>query len=83
MRLITIWPTVALTYPVINDQFVHPARPEGGAHSIHHRHACVDVADQLWLALARVRALPQQDDLWLLRQARGAVMSGTRKHRAL
>ena len=53
-------------HPVINDELVHATGPQGGSHSIHNRHARIYVADQLRLALARVRALPQQNDLRLL-----------------
>ena len=57
-------------HPVIMHELVHAAGPQRGAHGVHDRHAGVDVADQLRLALAGVRALPQQDDLGLLQQAR-------------
>lgn len=63
-------------HPVVVHELVHAAGAQGGAHSVHHRHAGVDVADQLRLALAGVRALPQQDDLGLLQQAqRGTGLS--------
>ena len=62
-------------HPVINDELVHAARAECGAHGIHDRDAGIDVADQLRLALARVRALPQQDDLRLLQGGRGRLVS--------
>lgn len=40
-----------------------------GAHGVHHGAAGVDVADQLRLALARIRAFPEQHDLRLLHAA--------------
>ena len=49
------------------DELVHAAWAQRGPHSIHQRHAGVDVADQLRLALAGVGAVLQQDDLRLLR----------------
>ena len=52
---------------VVVYELVHAAWAQRGAHGVDHSHACVDVADQLRLALAGVCALPQQDDLRLLR----------------
>ena len=40
---------------------------QGGADGVHHRHARVDVGNQLAFALAGVRALAQEHDLGLLR----------------
>jgi hypothetical protein len=56
---------------------------QGGADGVHHRHARVDVGNQLALALARVRALAQEHDLGLLegrgrgRQPRRAQIAAT------
>jgi hypothetical protein len=47
---------------VVNNELVHTARTERRAHGIHNGLASVDVADQLGLALRRIRALLQQDD---------------------
>ena len=55
-------------HSVIYHELVHSAWAERGAHGIHHRDAGIDIADQLRLPLARVRALPQQDDLRLLQR---------------
>ena len=41
---------------------------QGGADGVHHRHARVDVGNQLAFALAGVRALAQKHDLGLLRE---------------
>ena len=54
------------THPLVVHELVHAPGPQGGAHDISNGNAGVDVADQLGLALAGVRALPQQDDLRLL-----------------
>jgi len=61
--------TAASPHLVVVDELVHAAWAQRGAHGVDHGHACVDVADQLRLALAGVCALPQQDDLRLLRTA--------------
>jgi hypothetical protein len=56
---------------------------QGGSDGVHHRHARVDVGNQLALALARVRALAQEHDLGLLegrgrgRQPRKAQIAAT------
>ena len=47
-------------------ELVHAAGAQRGAHHVCHCVAGVDVADQLRLALARVRAILEQDDLRLL-----------------
>ncbi len=45
------------TYLFIVDELVHATWPQCGSHCVHDSHACVDVANQLWLTLAGVRAL--------------------------
>lgn len=56
---------------------------QGGSDGVHHRHARVDVGNQLALALAGVRALAQEHDLGLLegrgrgRQPRKAQIAAT------
>ena len=57
-----------MAHAVVDDQFVHATRSQGGANGVDDRHAGIDVADQLRLSLAGVRALFQQDNWWLLRQ---------------
>ena len=47
-------------------KLVHASRPEGGPDCIHKRHAGVDVADELCLALAGVCAILEEDNLGLL-----------------
>jgi hypothetical protein len=49
---------------------------QGCADGVHDRHACVDVGDELALALARVRALAQEHDLGLLLNRRGGREDG-------
>ena len=53
---------------------------QGGADGVHHRHARVDVGNQLAFALAGVRALAQEHDLGLLRGGGGGVSLG--RHRS-
>jgi len=48
---------------VIMDQLIHSARAQSSGHGIDDRHAGIDIADELRLALARVGALFQQDHL--------------------
>lgn len=60
-------PRPAVPNLVVMDKLVHAARAQRGAHGVNHGHTCIDVADQLSFALASVGALPQQDDLRLLR----------------
>mmetsp|Transcript_53172 Transcript_53172/g.137548 ORF Transcript_53172/g.137548 Transcript_53172/m.137548 type:complete len:485 (-) Transcript_53172:48-1502(-) len=50
---------------VVVDELVHAARAKRRAHDIDDRLACVDVGDQLRLALARVGALLEEDNLRL------------------
>ena len=52
------------------DEFVHTAWSQRRAHGIHHGLAGINVADELSLTLARVRAFLQQNDLWLLLKER-------------
>ena len=52
---------------------------QGCADGVHDRHACVDVGDELALALARVRALAQEHDLGLLLNRRGGRGGGRRR----
>jgi hypothetical protein len=68
-------PFSARAHPVVVHQLVHSPRPKRRANHVGDGHAGVDVADQLRLALAGVRTLPQQDDLGLLRPsgARGSA----------
>ncbi len=56
----------AVPHFVIVYQLVHAAGAQGGAYCVRQRHARIDVADQLRLALAGVRPLLQEDDLRLL-----------------
>jgi hypothetical protein len=63
------------THSVIDDEFVHAAWTQRRAHGIDHCHARIDVADQLRLALACVRALPQEDDRRLLHMTRALCAS--------
>lgn len=62
----------------VDHELVHAARAQRRADGIHHHLAGVDVADELAAALARVRALAQQDDARLLREGeekgRGIVL---------
>ena len=51
---------------VIMYELVHAAGSKRGAHHVCHCYAGIDVADQLRLALAGVRALLEQDDGGLL-----------------
>jgi hypothetical protein len=48
------------------NQLVHTPRSQSGPDSINHRHARIDIADELGLALTGVRALLEQNDLGLL-----------------
>ena len=54
------------TYPIIVDELVHSSGSQSGPHCVNNSHACIYVADQLRCPLARVCALPEQDDLGLL-----------------
>lgn len=62
---------------LVMDELVHSPWPEGGADGVNHCHAGVDVADQLGLPLAGVRALLEQDNLGLLWVLGGAVVKNT------
>ena len=50
---------------------------QGGADGVHHRHARVDVGNQLAFALAGVRALAQEHDLGLLEGEGASASEGT------
>mmetsp|Transcript_8737 Transcript_8737/g.32936 ORF Transcript_8737/g.32936 Transcript_8737/m.32936 type:complete len:422 (-) Transcript_8737:9-1274(-) len=52
-------------FAAVEDELVHAARAESGLDGLCDRRTCVDVADDLGLALRGIRALPEQDDAWL------------------
>jgi hypothetical protein len=62
----------SVPHPVVVYELVHAPGPQRGPDGVHHRHTGIDVADQLRLALAAVRALLQKDDLGLHAQPRHA-----------
>lgn len=60
------------THLVIVNKLVHTTGSQCCAHSVHDSHTRINVADQLRLALRGIRALFEQDNLWLLQSVRAA-----------
>ena len=74
------------TYPVIVHELVHATRAQRGADDVGDGRAGVDVGHQLRRSLASVRALLEQNDLWLLRECAkvfSCARAGDQGHAAL
>ena len=71
------WNVCVATHPVVVDELVHAAWTQRCAHAVDDGHAGVDVAQQLRLALARVGALFEQDNLRLLHERASVGAAGS------
>lgn len=60
-------------HPVGVYELVHAAWSKSSSDGVHNSHAGIDIADELRLALAAIRSVPQQDDLGLLQSRQSCV----------
>jgi hypothetical protein len=66
--MIYIYEVMKASYSFIVHQLVHASRSQRGADDIRDGNAGVDIADELWLALASIRSLFQENNLRLLQR---------------